>query len=84
MKFTVGDKVVWTSQGRGVVKIKYGEVIAVVAAYGDSVFELRRLTKVRVPQYFQGSRRNHEGYLVAVGNKIYQPRVKDLRLDENK
>jgi len=76
-KFGVGDKVTWSSQAGGSVKVKVG-VVEVILQPG------------RMPTSLQisgcGNPRNHESYLVLVPNKSgrgvgkkYWPLVSKLR-----
>jgi len=74
----IGDKVVWESQGQGFTRQKVGEIVAVIPP--------RRNPNFHIPEgkwSFGGGSfglpRNHESYLVAVGNRLYWPRVASLR-----
>ena len=71
MKFHVGDKVVWTSQGGGFFKTKSGAVAGVIPS-GAIPMNLGYL--IGEPE----SRRYHESYVVSVGGKHYWPLVKNL------
>jgi hypothetical protein len=74
--FKEGDKVQWTSQANGGVKTKTGVVVQVVEPG-------KRPDRNRFPALYRdsgvGFGRDHESYVVRVDNKIYWPRVKDLR-----
>jgi len=76
----VGDKVQWTSQSHGYHTTKIGTIMAIVSA-GSRVMNC-----VPAGYCFRGippySPRNHESYLVQVGNstRLYWPRVKNLTL----
>ena len=76
MGFGLNDTVSWSSQAHGFRKDKVGRIVAVVPAEGNPVRY--------VPHGFRapsspGLPRGHESYLVAVGTKIYWPRVNDLK-----
>jgi hypothetical protein len=73
----IGDRVVWESQAQGRWKTKQGKVVAVVPAY-------ERASRY-VPDGYNkvdgwGMSRNHESYIVAVGQNLYWPRVSALKV----
>jgi hypothetical protein len=71
--FELGDKVKWDSQAAGYIKTKKGKIVVVLPAGtrpGDGV-----LAGLRYP----GKPRNHESYVVMVGEKYYWPRVAYLK-----
>jgi hypothetical protein len=79
-KFQVRDFVAWTSQAGGFQKLKVGQIVAVVP--------VRTSAKSCLPNGFDsnsscgyGMSRDHESYLVQVGNscRLYWPQVKNLR-----
>ena len=91
-KFSVGDKVTWTSQAHGTRKTKIGEIAAVVPAGDRSGRPIYRLQDERPGKYLathidtNWATRDEESYLVAVesGNTkgtiwLYWPRVSWLR-----
>ena len=76
--FVCGDEVRWASQAQGTWKRKQGTVVAVVpAGMCPSDFQAVLVTG-RVPSGGFGQPRNHESYLVKVGNKLYWPRTSQL------
>lgn len=80
MKSYEGDRVKWTSQSGGYVKEKEGHVVAVVPSQ-------TRAERCLPEGFFcnsksgYGQSRDHESYLVRVGNskKLYWPIVRYLR-----
>lgn len=72
--FGGGDRVKWSSQAAGSRRHKVGTVVQVVKAG-----EVPRPATVGLkdPQAW-ASPRDHESYLVAVGNVLYWPRVTHL------
>ncbi len=68
--FDLGVEVTWTSQAGGHAKTKQGPIVEVVPR--------RKYPKSRVDGC--GMSRQHESYVVRVGNKLYWPRVSALRL----
>jgi len=76
MSHKLQDTVHWTSQSQGFKKTKSGVVVEIVPpkTYPN---------KNRFPQLYKGgsigSRRNHESYVVMVGNQPYWPRVTHLK-----
>jgi len=90
MEFKVGDRVKWTSQSGGFTRTKTGEIICVVhpgerpCGWARRCFtdDFAHLTErgFSPSKLGGGFSRKHESYLVAVGAKLYWPRVKHLRL----
>ena len=81
--FNVGDHVKWTSQSGGVTRTKDGIVVAVVPG-GKHPVQIRvRQESGRAFNWANllgtENERRHIAYLVAVGNKLYWPRVKHLQ-----
>jgi len=73
--FAEGDEVTWTSQSQGFEKRKHGKIVRVVASgIGPSVPQ-----GMRVQGAGLGGARNHQSYLVGIGNILYWPRVTLLR-----
>lgn len=71
----IGDKVRWQSQSQGRATIKEGEIIHILTIGQAPPKELfPSLWKGCGP----GNGRNHETYIVKVGNKLYWPRVSAL------
>ena len=84
--FKIGDRVTWTSHGRGVVSRKVGEVVAAVRP-GEHVLDAiarvpRRRRPTNVSTYLDVSSavRDTLSYVVNVDGKAYRPRVAGLRL----
>jgi len=87
MNLQIGDYVTWTSQSAGTTKTKAGSVVAIVpvGANPDTVIagdlwadhRYRGFAYVWTGSY--GLPRNHESYLIAVGRKLYWPRVSLLQ-----
>ena len=73
--FKKGDKVKWTSQSLGCVKTKKGVISAVVPA-GERGTDYGYKPNGGLAGYS----RNHESYVVQVGNKTYWPRTSQLSL----
>jgi hypothetical protein len=73
---TVGSDVEWESGGSGSVRFKRGIVIGVVPAGASPEIPDGFLVR-----YQFGSARNHESYLVKVGDskRLYWPLVRNLR-----
>jgi hypothetical protein len=75
--FAEGDEVTWTSQSQGFEKKKCGKIVRVIP----------KGTNPAVPQGMRvqgvglGGARNHQSYLVGIGNVLYWPRVTLLRPD---
>lgn len=75
-KIKIGDKVSWKSQAAGYFKVKEGVVVAIVPA--------KRFVNDFIPPGFKidgaSGYRNHESYIVRVGNSINLnwPRVRHL------
>jgi len=69
-KLKVGSKVTWKSQSRGYYTIKEGTIIAVVPA-GEWATKYGYKPNGGPP----GVPRNHETYVVQVGNRTYWPMV---------
>lgn len=74
--FKVGDTVEWTSQAQGSTTKKRG-VVAEVVEKG------KRPNRIRFVALYKSSGcglgRDHESYVVMVGNKPYWPRANALR-----
>jgi len=85
MVFKIGDEVEWTSQARGSMKTKRGEIFAIVPA-GQRP-RLQDLSGTRRNGMGGGLPRSHESYLVRVRrahasaamDRAYWPRVSQLR-----
>lgn len=77
--FHVGDMVEWTSQSSGTRKKKIGTICAVIPAEKRPDPYVGR-SVVALPGGGFGMPRDHKSYLVLVGNKLYWPRVKYLRM----
>lgn len=75
--FTEGDIVEWTSQAGGFTKTKRGMIVEVVAA--GNLPSRERFTSLH-KGWGVGMPRDHESYVVKVGNKPYWPRVVNLEL----
>ena len=77
-KFTVGDKVTWTSQAGGVAKTKTGVVVAVLPDMAEPTEYLPLGTVIDGP----GWPRRHESYFVQIGRRkhLFWPRVCHLSL----
>lgn len=75
-RFTLGERVTWSSQAGGHLKTKTGTVAQVVApkALPDRERFLHLYKGAGI-----GIHRNHESYVVLVGNRPYWPRVAALR-----
>lgn len=75
-KFELGERVEWVSQAAGHSRTKVGEVAECVPAGrmpDRTKFErLYKSSGVGLP-------RDHESYVILVGNKPYWPRVKNLQ-----
>ena len=74
MTFQIGDVVEWTSSSQGYTRTKRGRVAAILPR------------RTRFPAVFQhgaaynpGTSRDHESYIVLVGNRPYWPRVAALK-----
>ena len=76
MPFKVGDRVQWDSQAGGFVTTKAGEVAAVIAP-GQRVWMPAGLRFRSVVG--AGRVRDHESFIVKVGNVAYWPSVALLR-----
>jgi hypothetical protein len=79
MKFKIGNMVEWMSQSHGSWVAKMGMIVAIVPAYkrvGDHTPD------VFTSPFSSGCPRDHESYLVQVGNRklLYWPRVSVLKL----
>lgn len=74
-KIKIGSLVAWESQSAGYVKEKEGKVVQIVKAGNDPNPGLLRVLGAGF-----GMPRNHESYLVQVGNVAYWPLVKNLRV----
>lgn len=74
--FSVGDKVVWSSQAGGRLKPKTGVVVAVVRAEDDPAKCLPPGTRLKSP----GRARDVRSYLVQIGSArdLYWPRTQHL------
>ena len=74
----VGTAVEWESQSNGSTTLKRGVIVAVVPAHKDPTKHIPPDMKCNSISY--GAPRNHESYLVQVGNSVslYWPRVKQL------
>lgn len=74
--FKLGDPVTWTSQAAGFEKTKTGTIVAVVPPMGNP----RHLVPEGMSLDASGLHREHESYLVRVGNskRLYWPVVKRL------
>ena len=76
MGFRIGDGVQWTSQANGSTRTKQGVVAEVVPA-------AHKPDRVRFSRLYKhsgcGCARDHESYVVMVGNKPYWPRANVLR-----
>jgi hypothetical protein len=74
--FKVGDTVEWTSQAQGSTTKKRGVVAEVVA-------KEQRPDRIKFASLYKhsgcGWGRDHESYVVMVGNKPYWPRANALR-----
>lgn len=72
----VGDRVTWSSQSQASRTTKEGIIAAVIPAG-------QKPDQTAFPKLYKGagpgSSRNHESYIVVVGNKPYWPRVKHLK-----
>ena len=72
-----GDTVRWQSQSQGYHKVKEGIIVAKIPAG-------RRPSEAVFPALYRGAGpgygRDHDSYVVKVGNKFYWPRVKGLTL----
>lgn len=79
LKFKVGDLVTWTSQSQGSTTTKTGRVFAVVPA--DTLPQLYLCGFTGRSGGGFGCPRDHESYLVKVGNsrRLYWPLVKKLK-----
>lgn len=69
--FTTNQKVTWASQAGGHLKVKQGEVIAVV--------EPGQLPTALGFKVGEGMARKMVSYVVKVGSKLYWPRVSALK-----
>jgi hypothetical protein len=73
------NKVTWTSQSRSYSKTKIGVIICVlVPGMTPSNPGEEKGVSYYVP--YHGDARDHESYIVRVGNKLYWPLVKNLQL----
>jgi hypothetical protein len=72
-KFRVGDNVSWKSQSQGNWKTKRGVIYSIVIA-GATPYNYG----YKANGGYAGNPRNHESYVVMVGNKTYWPRVSHL------
>lgn len=79
----IGDTVSWTSQAAGTTKRKTGKIVAVVPAGKDPALYVPKGLLINA---WRGDERDHESYLVRVGNKklLYWPRVSQLKEKESK
>ena len=68
----LGDKVRWWSQSGGYLKKKEGEIWEIVPKGMAPHQLITTATEL-------GGGRNHESYVIRVGNKTYWPRVSALR-----
>lgn len=73
----VGTRVRWTSQSGGYEKTKEGVIVETVLAY-ESINDMydKQIRHGLWPY------RDHESYIVKVGNKLYWPLVKYLEVRE--
>ena len=70
--FCIGDHVTWESEGGGHLRRKTGVVVVIVPA-GKDVADIALGPKYIWSNF--GGPRAAESYLVAVGNRLYWPRV---------
>lgn len=82
MDFKIGDKVKWTSKSSGTLKEKCGVILKIInsgeAAYPyikEYVYSSKKGKRYSASRLGGGDARNHESYLIGVGNYLYWPRV---------
>lgn len=83
--FQIGDKVQWSSQAAGHIKVKEGIVARIVPAGVDPRRMVRGTELEHMSFMFDGTARNHQSYFVVVtgvkgGKKLYWPKVSALKL----
>lgn len=81
MKFKKGDMVKWTSKSCSHEYEKRGTVLEIIPEKEAPYLFFLKYKKCKW-EWGGGRPRDHESYLVLVGNKIYWPRVKHLEKDE--
>ena len=72
----MGDKVFWVSSSAGTTKRKEGEIVEVIPAKKDPQMGKKYGSKSK---HGGGWPRNHESYIVKVGNYYYWPVVSLLK-----
>jgi hypothetical protein len=91
MPFKLGQKVTWTSHGRGIYTTKSGEIEAIVPTGVSPNAYFREKAGIGMLKInFDGYPRDHESYLVGVMRGkienpeivLYWPKVKQLKEDK--
>ena len=85
MGFQVGNKVQWSSQAAGHIKVKEGIVARIVPVDVVPQNMINGSELEHISRQFDGMARNHESYLVVVtgpkgGKNLYWPRVSSIKL----
>lgn len=82
MSFKIGDKVKWISKSSGTRTEKRGVILEIIPAgkseysYSkDYIYSSKKGKKYSASKLGGGGPRDHESYLIVVGNYLYWPRV---------